>query len=59
MIRRTEAGYEVMDLGSVNGTWLGEERLAPHKSYPLPSGSRLRLGRMKVVVHYRPFSESS
>lgn len=56
IIRRTDDGYEVMDLGSVNGTWLNEERLAPHKSYPLPSGSHLRLGRMNVVVLYRPFA---
>jgi hypothetical protein len=56
IIRRMTDGYEVMDLGSVNGTWLNEERLAPHKSYRLPSGSHLRLGRMNVVVLYRPFA---
>lgn len=56
IIRRTNAGYEVMDLGSVNGTWLNEERLAPHKSYPLPSGSHLRLGGMRIAVLYRPFA---
>ena len=57
-IRRTEDGYEVLDLGSVNGTWLNEERLVPHKTYPLPSGSHLRLGRMRMLVLYRPFSET-
>ncbi len=56
IIRRTADSYEVMDLGSVNGTWLNEERLVPHKSYPLPSGSHLRLGRMKIAVLYRPFA---
>ncbi len=59
MIRRTGDGYEVMDLGSVNGTWLNEERLAPHKSYSLPSGSHLRLGRMNIVVLYRPFAPTN
>jgi len=53
VIRRKGEGYEVLDLGSVNGTWLGEERLVPHTSYPLPSGSHLRLGRMRLFVLYR------
>jgi hypothetical protein len=54
MVRRTRDGYELLDLGSVNGTWLDEERLIPHKSYPLPSGSHLRLGRMRLLILYRP-----
>jgi hypothetical protein len=58
LIRRTVEGYEVLDLGSVNGTWLEEERLVPHKSYPLPSNSHLRLGRMRIFVLYRPFVET-
>ena len=58
IIRRAEHGYEVIDLGSVNGTWLNDERLAPHKPIPLASGSHLRLGRMMLLVHYRPFAES-
>jgi hypothetical protein len=54
VVRRTEHGYEVLDLGSVNGTWLNNERLVPHKAYPLPSGSHLRLGSMRLIVLYRP-----
>lgn len=54
VIRRTAHGYEVLDLGSVNGTWLNDERLVPHKSYPLVSGSHLRLGSMRLFVLYRP-----
>ena len=57
-IRPTGDGYEVLDLGSVNGTWLNEERLVPHQPYPMPSGSHLRLGRMRIFVLYRPFSET-
>ena len=57
-IRRTRAGYEVLDLGSVNGTWLNDERLAPHRLYPLPSGSYLRLGRMQLLVLYQPAVET-
>ena len=58
VIRRTEHGYEVLDLGSVNGTWLNGERLLPHKSYPLASGSHLRLGSMRLFVLYRPLAET-
>jgi hypothetical protein len=56
VVRQTGGGYEVLDLGSVNGTWLNEKRLAPHKSYPLPSGSHLRLGRMRLLVLYKQFA---
>jgi hypothetical protein len=56
VIRRDGDGYEVLDLGSVNGTWLNEERLVPHKAYPLSSGSYLRLGRMRICVLYRPLT---
>jgi len=56
VIRQTADGYEVLDLGSVNGTWLNEERLVPHKPYPLTSSSYLRLGRMRILVFYRPFA---
>jgi hypothetical protein len=58
VIRRTKHGYDVLDLGSVNGTWLNDERLVPHKSYRLVSGSHLRLGRMRLLVLYRPFQET-
>ena len=58
VIRRTDEGYQLLDLGSVNGTWLEEERLVPHQLYPLPSGSHLRLGRMRLLVLYRPVAET-
>lgn len=58
VVRRAGDGYEVLDLGSVNGTWLNEERLTPHTPQPLPSGSHLRLGRMRLFVLYKPFEET-
>lgn len=58
-IRWAGKGYEVLDLGSVNGTWLNEERLAPHKIYSLPSGSHLRLGRMRLFVFYQPSTDTA
>jgi hypothetical protein len=56
LIRRTEHGYEVQDLGSVNGTWLNDEMLVPYKAYPLTMGSHLRLARMRLFVLYRPLA---
>ena len=52
MIRRTESGYEVVDLASTNGTWLNGERLAPNKPYSFASGSQLRIGRMRLFIMY-------
>lgn len=53
LIRRTDAGFEIVDLDSRNGTRLNGERLVPHKPYPLASGSNLRFGRMRLFVLYR------
>ena len=52
MIRRTESGFEIIDLTSRNGTWLNAEQLVPNKPYPFASGSQLRLGRMRLFVVY-------
>ena len=53
MIRRTGSGYEVIDLTSRNGSWLNAERLVPNKPYPLPSGSQLRIGNMRLLIMHR------
>lgn len=53
-IRRTKNGYEILDLGSANGTWLNEARLLPNQYHLLASGSHLRLGSMRLFVLYRP-----
>ena len=53
MIRRTESGFEVMDLSSTNGTWLNAERLFPNKPYPFASGSQLRIGRLRLFIVYQ------
>lgn len=58
-VRRAGAGYEIFDLGSVNGSWLNDERLVPHQTYLLSSGSHLRLGRMRILVLYRPSEKSN
>lgn len=52
-ICRKDSGYELIDLGSTNGTWLNTERLIPNKPYSFASGSQLRLGRMLLFILYR------
>jgi hypothetical protein len=53
MIQRTSTGYEIMDLGSTNGTWLEKQRLIPNKAYPLNNISRIFLGRMQLIVIFQ------
>jgi len=53
MIRRAESGFEVVDLGSTNGTWLNSERLVPNKAYLFASGAQIRFGHMRLYVMYR------
>ena len=53
-IRRTQTGYEVIDLSSTNGTWMNDKRLVPNKAYPLVSGAMLRLGRIRLLFFFSP-----
>jgi pSer/pThr/pTyr-binding forkhead associated (FHA) protein len=48
-IRETVTGYEVMDLGSRNGTWVDGMRLAEHVTYPLRRHSLLRIGKLAAL----------
>lgn len=59
MIRRTDSGYEVVDLSSTNGTWMDNERLIPEKSYPLKNGAQLRIGRLKILIIHNSVGEPS
>jgi hypothetical protein len=53
LIRATDDGYEIVDLGSTNGTWLEKQRLVPGRRYPLESGARIHLGRLALLVIYQ------
>lgn len=51
-INKTADGYSILDVGSSNGTWLQQERLIPHKTYPLESGAQIRLGHIQALIHF-------
>jgi len=53
MIRRAGERYEVLDLGSTNGTWISSQRLIPNRPYELVNGSRILLGRLQLIVNYQ------
>lgn len=45
--------YTLHDLNSTNGTWLNGRRLDPQQSYPLSSGSQIRLGQLTLYAYFR------
>jgi pSer/pThr/pTyr-binding forkhead associated (FHA) protein len=47
--RGEEGGVEVTDLGSTNGTWLGEEQLSPNTPTRISRGDKLRLGPITIL----------
>lgn len=42
--------WQLMDLGSVNGTWLNGTRICPRKSYPLKEGDKISLAQTHTVI---------
>jgi pSer/pThr/pTyr-binding forkhead associated (FHA) protein len=42
----------VEDLGSRNGTYVNDERLAPYVEHPLYDGDWLRLGKFMILINY-------
>jgi pSer/pThr/pTyr-binding forkhead associated (FHA) protein len=53
LVRKTPEGYEIIDLGSTNGTWLGKQKLAPNRAYPIFSGAQVYLGRMCLYLIFQ------
>ena len=50
-IVRTEAGYSVRDVGSLNGTYLNRERI---EDSPLGNGDEVQIGKFKLVFLAAP-----
>lgn len=52
VIERKQEQYTVIDRGSVNGTWLNDQRLVPHQAYSLRNGDVLLFGRNGVQLKF-------
>ncbi len=48
-IRPEGEGYEIVDLGSSNGTFVNEQRLVPNMPRLLQTGDQVRIGDTKCV----------
>lgn len=46
-------GVRIIDLGSTNGTYIGERRLAPNQPHPLVPGEEVRIGPF-ILVYVPP-----
>jgi len=53
-IIKSNNGYEIMDMGSSNGTWMDKQRLIPNKLYPLHSSAQIQMGHIQVLIHHKP-----
>jgi pSer/pThr/pTyr-binding forkhead associated (FHA) protein len=49
-IQLTEAGAEVVDLRSTNGTFLREQKLPPHTPVPWDDTEQIRIGPFKISL---------
>ena len=49
-LQATSLGWEAVDLGGVNGTWLNDYRLRPEEPTPLMVGSLLRVGPYEMIL---------
>ncbi|MCA9959591.1 MAG: protein kinase [Anaerolineales bacterium] len=49
-LQATSLGWEVVDLGGVNGTWLNEHRLRAEVQTPMGPGSRLKIGPYELTL---------
>ncbi|MHC4471719.1 MAG: FHA domain-containing protein [Planctomycetota bacterium] len=50
LLERTEEGWVFSDLGSVNGSFLGDRRLEPGERAPVPLGATFRVGSVDFIL---------
>jgi hypothetical protein len=56
LVRRGDAHF-LEDLGSVNGTWVGEVRLRPGTLHAYAGGEPVRIGPFEVALAFAPPTE--
>ncbi len=49
-LQATSLGWEILDLGGPNGTWLDDRRLRPQEPTPLLPGAKLRVGPYELEL---------
>jgi len=52
-VRRGEDTLTLVDLGSINGTYLNGQRLTPNQPRVLRDGDEIRLGKMVLHVYFK------
>jgi pSer/pThr/pTyr-binding forkhead associated (FHA) protein len=57
-IIRHGTSFVIEDLGSTNGTMLGQRRLAPGTPYELDDGNEIRIGSVRLVFSTKESKES-
>lgn len=50
-IERKQEGYQITDLNSTNGTWVGEHRLEANETYPLNVNDMIRIADLVFCFH--------
>ena len=50
VLLRYEGTVHIMDLGSMNGTFVNEQRLSPHVPIPLEDGAKIGLGNLQMSI---------
>jgi FHA domain len=50
LIRQPDGTYAVIDLGSTNGTAVGQERIEPHTPATLDDGDRIHVGAWTCII---------
>lgn len=59
LLRATgSAEWLLEDLGSTNGTFVGDERLKPGAKHPISAGTQIRLAEVKVIFDGEPKREA-
>ncbi|MFC1960719.1 FHA domain-containing protein [Chloroflexota bacterium] len=52
-VRRGEDTLTLVDLGSVNGTFLNGQRLTPNQPRVLRDGDEIRLGQLVIHIYFK------
>ncbi len=51
-VRRSGDHFEVIDRGSMNGTWIGPQKLVANTPHALAIGDTIKLGKTNLVVQF-------